>query len=157
LGFYIIEDELERSLPLPKGDYDIPLILQTKRFTTTGKIVFNNGTPKNLLGDISSVNGVPSPQLEVANRKYRFRLLNASGTRHYLLALSRSADRLTDNESLIIISSDAGFLSKPVQLVSPQQALHEDRGMMSQFELGNGGLDPITAAPAQPISKIRPF
>ena len=122
-GLYIIEDELERSLPLPKGEYDIPLILQTKRFTTTGKIVFNNGTPKDLLGDISLVNGVPSPKLEVANRKYRFRLLNASATRHYLLALSRSADRLTDDEPLTIVSSDAGFLSKPVRLVSPQRAL----------------------------------
>ena len=122
-GFYIVEDELERSLALPKGDYDIPLILQTKRFTTAGKIVFNNGTPKDLLGDISLVNGVPSPRLEVANCKYRFRLLNASATRHYLLALSRSADRLTEDEVLTIISSDAGFLSKPVSLISPQQAL----------------------------------
>lgn len=122
-GLYILEDEIERSLPLPKGEYDVPLILQTKRFTKTGKIIFNNGTSKNLLGNIPLVNGVPLPRMEVANRKYRFRLLNASATRHYLLALSQEQEKLTAGETLTVIGSDSGLLSQPVHLSTPERAL----------------------------------
>jgi FtsP/CotA-like multicopper oxidase with cupredoxin domain len=33
------------------------------------------------------VNGIPWPRFEVANRKYRFRILNGSNARSYRLAL----------------------------------------------------------------------
>jgi FtsP/CotA-like multicopper oxidase with cupredoxin domain len=31
---------------------------------------------------------------------------------------------------------------------------HEDNGMMGQFELGKAGLDPVTTAPAKPLTKL---
>lgn len=122
-GFYILEDDFEQSLSLPQGEYDIPLMIQTRRFTTDGKIVPSNQKPENFFGDVAMINGVPLPRTEVANRKYRFRLLNASATRHYVLTLSQQADRLTAGEKLVVIGSDAGLLSAPVELVSPEQGL----------------------------------
>jgi spore coat protein A, manganese oxidase len=122
-GFYILEDELEQGLSLPKGEYDIPLVIQTKRFTTDGQIFPSNQRPENLFGDVMLINGVPLPRMEVANRKYRFRILNAAATRHYVLALSQKADILTPGEKLVVIGSDAGLLSAPVELVTPEQGL----------------------------------
>jgi hypothetical protein len=40
------------------------------------------------LGDVILVNGVAQPRFEVANRKYRLRILNGSNARAYELALS---------------------------------------------------------------------
>ncbi len=46
-----------------------------------------------LYGDVMLVNGVPWPNLKVAKRKYRFRILNASLSRGLRLQLSNSASR----------------------------------------------------------------
>jgi spore coat protein A, manganese oxidase len=35
--------------------------------------------------------------------------------------------------------------------------VHEDHAMMTQFEIGQGGPDPVTTAPAQPLSQITPL
>ncbi|WP_013325022.1 multicopper oxidase family protein [Gloeothece verrucosa] len=122
-GMYIVEEPEDLNLPLPKGNYDIPLILQTKRFAQDGSIIFYNQTPDNLYGNVLLVNGVPSPKMEVARRKYRFRILNASGGRNYQLALSQKIDSLTEGEKLIVIGSDGGLLSEPVEIVTPEQVL----------------------------------
>lgn len=87
-GMYIVQDNVELDLPLPKGKYDVPLILQDKIFAGNGSLVFNHDNHNGLMGDIILVNGTPWPRLEVANRKYRFRVLNASNSRAYKLALS---------------------------------------------------------------------
>jgi spore coat protein A, manganese oxidase len=34
---------------------------------------------------------------------------------------------------------------------------HEDHDMMAQFEVGSGGPDPVTAAPAKPLSAATPL
>ena len=34
-GMYIVEDEFERNLPLPKGQYDVPLIIRDAFFKQT--------------------------------------------------------------------------------------------------------------------------
>lgn len=106
-GMYIVEDALELDLPLPKGDYDVPLIIQDKRFASDGSLIFDDRGQKGLYGDIVLVNGVPWPRMEVSTRKYRFRVLNASASRTYQLALS-TGDRLN------VIATDAGLLGAPV-------------------------------------------
>ena len=35
--------------------------------------------------------------------------------------------------------------------------VHEDHDMMTQFEVGSGGPDPVDAAPARPISEATPL
>jgi spore coat protein A, manganese oxidase len=123
-GFYIVAQTDDPSAAsLPKGKYDIPLMLQAKQFLTTGATLSNVNRQKNIYGEVILVNGVPLPKLEVESRKYRFRILNASAQRHFQLALSRSQKSLTSDEKLVVIGTDAGFLSQPVSLVTPNQAL----------------------------------
>ncbi len=122
-GMYIVEDEFDRNLRLPQGEYDIPLILQDKRFGADGKLIFDDGDGRSVYGDIILVNGVPWPRLEVANRKYRFRLLNASASRHFNLVLSRFPEGQTSGDKIILIGSDGGLLSSPVAFKAPYQTL----------------------------------
>ena len=60
-------------------------------------------------GDMMLVNGVPWPRMEVATRKYRFRILNGSNARLFQLALSNGS-------SLTMIGTDGGLLPEPVPL-----------------------------------------
>ncbi|NER30063.1 MAG: multicopper oxidase domain-containing protein [Symploca sp. SIO1C4] len=131
-GMYIVEDQYELSLPLPKGDYDVPLILQDKFFATDGELIFDDRNQRSTYGDVILVNGVPWPRMEVANRKYRFRALNASASRNYQLALSRDAQSLTIGDKLIVIGSDGGLLSEPVEITTPFQNLRI--GMAERYE-----------------------
>ena len=122
-GMYIVEDEEERQFNLPKGEYDVPLILQDLRLADDGSLIFNDRGQKNLFGDVSLVNGVPWPYMKVARRKYRFRVLNASTSRVYQLVLSQKKNGLTVGEKLAVIASDCGLLDAPVELTSPTQTL----------------------------------
>jgi len=104
-GLYIIRDEAEEELNLPRGRYDIPLVLQDRRFHSDGSFAFKDKVD-DVLGDVYLVNGRPMPFLKVANRKYRFRILNASHSRGYRLTLD-------SGEPLIQIGSDQGLLAAP--------------------------------------------
>jgi spore coat protein A len=107
-GMYIIQDDFELGLPLPKGRYDVPLIVEDKIFANNGALIFDDNDHTELMGDIILVNGAPWPRMEVANRKYRFRILNGSVSRSYKLALSTGED-------LVVIGTDGGLLGAPVR------------------------------------------
>ena len=109
-GLYIIEDDEEQDLNLPSGKFDIPLILQDRSFKNDGRFLFKDRR-NSVRGDTFLVNGRPIPYLKVANRKYRFRILNASHTRGYELALD-------SGRPLVQIASDGGLLSAPYPATS---------------------------------------
>jgi spore coat protein A, manganese oxidase len=118
-GMYVVDDAKDRNLDLPTGEYDIPLIIQDKKFDSTGKLIFNDRQQRSAYGDVVLVNGTPFPHLKVKRRKYRFRLLNASPSRTYQLVLSQEENTLTSGNSFHVISTDAGLLEKPVTMTSP--------------------------------------
>src|SRR5712692_3419531 len=116
-GFYILTDDYEDSLPLPKGDNDVPLMIQDRLFNADGSLNYtltdgDDGTIVNgVTGDTILVNGVVQPYHEVGTRKVRFRIVNGSNARLYRLALS-------SGQHLIQIGSDGGLLSRPVSRAS---------------------------------------
>lgn len=108
-GLYLIQDETEATLGLPSGAYDIPLVIQDRSFASDGSFVYPSamGMMSGAQGDTILVNGRPQPYLQVAARKYRFRILNGSNARAYELALA-------DGRSLVQIATDGGLLPGPV-------------------------------------------
>lgn len=109
-GFYILTDDFEDALPLPKGRYEIPLVMQDRTFNTDGSLFYSNtgsNRTNGFLGQQILVNGTIQPYLLVERRKYRFRVLNGSNARIYEFALS-------NNRQFIQIGSDGGLLSAPV-------------------------------------------
>ncbi|RPB06988.1 hypothetical protein P167DRAFT_609751 [Morchella conica CCBAS932] len=123
-GFYILEDAaLEASLDLPRGSYDIPLMLNSKRYTSTGNITNESAETISTYGDTPSVNGQILPHFVVEPRKYRFRVLNAAASRTFNLTLNVDATR--ENKKFHVVGSDAGFMSKSVETESLVVAMAE--------------------------------
>lgn len=105
-GFYLISDDLEASLGLPSGAYDIPLVVQDRAFDASGQIVYTENV-NGETGDTLLVNGTIQPYFRVAARKYRFRILNGSNMRPYEIALS-------NGQSFQVLGMEGGLLSAPV-------------------------------------------
>jgi spore coat protein A, manganese oxidase len=105
-GFYIVESDRERNLPLPKDDHDVPLILQDRLFSADGELLYHPDFVDGPTTDTVLVNGSPWPRMEVSASKYRFRILNASNARPFHLALS-------SRQSFAQIATDGGLLAVP--------------------------------------------
>jgi len=116
-GFYLIRDAVEDSLDLPSGPFEIPLVIQDRMFDTSGQLLYPSTgvTPVHpiwvpmFFGNIALVNGKVWPFLEVEPRKYRFRILNGSNSRFYMLSLD-------SNQPFTQIGSEGGLLPEPVTL-----------------------------------------
>lgn len=104
-GAYLLTDEYEEQLPLPKDEYDVPLLFRGGCFDDDGTLVYNPHNPDE--GTVL-VNGRPRPYFRVAARKYRFRMANVANQRPFVLALEDSSD-------IIQIGSDGGLLPEPVR------------------------------------------
>ncbi|MFI5735083.1 multicopper oxidase family protein [Kribbella sp. NPDC051587] len=105
-GLYLLTDRAEQRLCLPTGKYDVPLVLQDRLFNADGSLRMPG--PRDIVGDVTLVNGRPTPVLEVEQRPYRFRLLNGSS----LDGIQQLS--LGDGEQFQVIASDGGLLSAPV-------------------------------------------
>ncbi len=121
-GIFILKDDITNQLEadnkLPSGDYDIPLLVQDRRFSDAD----NDGTldtmdyaasPMDLgmgmLGGNVLVNGVELPKKTVETRQYRFRLYNVSNARTYNFALN-------DGVKFKVIGTDGGLLNAPIEV-----------------------------------------
>ena len=109
------EDRNVDALRLPGfPDYDIPLVLQDKRFNANGSLWYDTFDHDGFIGDKFLVNGAIQPCLEVKQRKYRFRLLNGSNARIYRLFFSNA-----DGQSFPVtqIATEGGLLSRALKNV----------------------------------------
>jgi FtsP/CotA-like multicopper oxidase with cupredoxin domain len=106
VGMYRMHDALEASLPIPKGYYDVPLIINDAMFDDQGQLLYDDHSQSGVFGDVILVNGRPWPVMKVERRKYRFRILNASISRTYRWSLDTG-------DPLVVIGTDAGLTAKP--------------------------------------------
>lgn len=109
-GFYLLRDDVENALNLPRGAYEIGLAIQDRTFDrSTGEFVYPSAWVDHFFGDTLLVNGMVWPYLEVARGKYRFRVLNGSTSRVYTIALS-------NGDPFTVIGTESGLLEAPVQV-----------------------------------------
>lgn len=131
-GFYIIEDEEEKTLNLPDGQYEIPLVIQDRRVDDSGNIIYNPSMPERMmtgfLGDQILINGVPTPFHEVSPDVYRLRILNGSNARIYNLAFA-------NNASFTVIGSDGGLLPEAIETNELLMAPGERADLLVDFSL----------------------
>lgn len=128
-GFYFLRDDQERNMNLPRGDYEVPLLLQDRTLDDGGQLVYSathedgQTLPPGVwgpefFGDLPVVNAAIYPYLEVEPCKYRLRLLNGANSRFFNLSFNL-AKRPTDIPSLVTfqqIGTDGGFLPSPAAL-----------------------------------------
>ena len=130
-GVYIIKGEDDSIFSsMVKYKYDVPIILADKSFTesnylyynTTGTKFSSNNTPEEegqpeFLGNTITVNGKIWPYMNVGKSLYRFRIVNASTTRFYRLALAKWKNGKIDttnnaklSSSFIQVGTEGGFI-----------------------------------------------
>jgi len=123
-GLYVLRDDVEEGLPLPKGEKDVPLVIADRTFREDGSFYYPSLDPtlqgepgvlahaaNGMFGDTVLVNGAPWPQLEVSNTMHRLRILNASNARSYDLALDPPPP---GGKPLVQVGSDGGLLGAPI-------------------------------------------
>ncbi|MCU1681707.1 MAG: cotA pig [Amycolatopsis sp.] len=122
-GFHLVHDDEEDSLPLPKGDRDLPLMITDRAFTADGRLDYpalapnlsvpgvTSGYLNGVLGDVVLVNGAPWPVLDVKRLRYRLRLLNASNCRRYRLQLDPPPP---GGNGFVQVGGDGGLLAAPL-------------------------------------------
>jgi len=125
-GFYIIEDEEELALPLPKDQFDVPMILQDRTFNSDGSLHYDTNGHIGFEGNVMMVNGVPWPRMDVSTRKYRFRILNGSNARLFNLTLSNGAP-------FTVVGTDGGLLPEPVITKTLPLAMAERADVVVDF------------------------
>lgn len=123
-GLHLVRDDEEESLPLPRGERELPLVIADRSFDVEGQFDYpgrdasmtttpgvRRGWVEGVLGDVVLVNGVPWPRAEVDAARYRLRILNASNARRYRLVLDPPPPA---GDPFVQIGSDGGLLDRPV-------------------------------------------
>ena len=90
-------------------DYDIPIVIQDRRFDANGYLVYNSFDHDGFLGDKFLANGKIQPFLRVEARKYRFRFCNGANARIFDFFLS--GNRPFD----YVIGTDSHLLAAPLK------------------------------------------
>jgi len=114
-GMWILEDEFDAALPLPRGERDLPLMIGDRSFRADNQLEqpFGDGGSSlnppgdGLVGRRVLVNGCASPYYRVKGCRYRLRLLNNSNFQPYNLYL-------TGGVKMVQIGSDSGLMPRPV-------------------------------------------
>jgi FtsP/CotA-like multicopper oxidase with cupredoxin domain len=157
-AFYLIrgdgDDGIAGPGKLPAGRQEVELLVQDREFDTHGQLLFPDGYPAGIdgplqdanvhpfwmpefLGDVIVVNGKSWPKLNVAPKRYRFRLLNGANVRFFNLQLCVEGAGATPNSPhstcnadehpipFYAIGNDGGLLDAPVKidhlLISPAE------------------------------------
>jgi FtsP/CotA-like multicopper oxidase with cupredoxin domain len=136
-GFTLVFDDLDTGdettglrLPSGVGKYDIPLLLQDKKFDASGHLFFDQFDPEGFVGDKHVVNGKVQPFFNVEARKYRFRLLNGGLTRFLEMYVTDDRDR---NQEFTFIASDGNLLPESLTLKKILMGMAERADIIIDF------------------------
>jgi spore coat protein A len=119
-GFYLLTDPCDEEVTplLPSGEYDMPLVFQDRNFLNDGSFYFPADEAPNpdvhpywspeFFGNVSMVDGLVWPNMNVKQGVYRLRLLDGSNARFYNL-------QFENGMSFTQIATDGGFLKAPAE------------------------------------------
>jgi spore coat protein A len=179
-GMFIVDDAVDSALPLPKGQYDVPLMITERSFDASNQLteqfVVYTEDPTNpappgvgggyapdddLFGTRFLVNGVERPFFDVSPRRYRLRFLNTSPFRPYNL-------RLSDGGPMTQIATESGLLPAPLSrteiLLGPAEraevvvdfAGRAGRTLrLETAEVSGAGPVPVTSPAIAPLLEFR--
>lgn len=154
LGLCIIRDAVEANLNLPKGKYEVPLVLCDRFFDKDAQLYYPvSPDPERpwipeLFGNTILANGKILPYLDVEPRRYRFRVLNAANGRFFHLSTSNGT-------TFQQIGSDQGLLAAPVLLKIVSIAPGERADLILDFSDHAGDQIVLKNDMLQPVLQFR--
>jgi FtsP/CotA-like multicopper oxidase with cupredoxin domain len=134
-----IDDGVNLRLPSGSGldwgnrDYDVNLLLADKAWDQTGQLFFNIFNLDGFLGDQMLTNWLYKPYMDVRSRRYRFRLLNASVSRYFKIAV------VTDKGEPVpfhMIANDGNIMEHAIPIkdgILPTQGIAERYDIIIDF------------------------
>jgi spore coat protein A, manganese oxidase len=147
-GMYFLRKPSELT-KLPKGAYEIPLVLGDKSFSHRGpagsplKLEYQqvidlsdpagpDVTPE-FIGDYPVVNGSIWPTQTVRPTVYRYRIVNGANTRYFNMRLIDEANPAADPLKFHVVGSDGGFLNNVESVDSLMLAPGERADVLVDF------------------------
>jgi FtsP/CotA-like multicopper oxidase with cupredoxin domain len=120
------------NLRLPSGsqldygnlDFDVNLVVSDAATDQAGQLFFDIFTTDGFLGDLPFVNMAYAPFMEVLPRRYRLRILNASMSRYWKLALAGPTGAAIPFQ---FIANDGNFVVNPITLTALDQQGNAER------------------------------
>ena len=109
-GMWILDDDVDAALPLPRGRREIPLLIADRSFDRHNQLTdpFGGHAPNDgVTGRYALVNGAVLPFHRVEGCRHRVRVLNASNFRTYNLALTRGV-------TFTQIGTEGGLMPAPL-------------------------------------------
>jgi len=157
---YLIRDQYDTGtepnpVGLPGGAYEIPLVIQDRRFNPDGTFLYPTSDIEGVtwigeyFGDVMLVNGLVWPFLNVEPRMYRFRILNGCNAR--ILDLDAPGTRMWQ------IGAEGGMWDRPVPVKALVLAPAERADVIVDFSgLAGKTLMLKNSKPPAPISTPAP-
>jgi len=123
------------NLQLPSGtskswgnlEYDVNLMLADKSFDRQGQLAMDIFNFDGFVADCMTVNLTYKPYFEVERRKYRFRILNASVSRFFKVALADQDGHAVPFQQ---IANDGNLLPSPVTLTQL-----DEQGIAERYDI----------------------
>ena len=134
------DPEVNINLCFPSGshldwgnrDYDVNLAVADKAWDSTGQLYFNIFNTDGFLGDRMTVNWAFKPYLEVRPRRYRFRILNASVSRYFKIAVvTASGQRVPFH----MIANDGNIMEHAVRFPNAESQELPLQGIAERFDI----------------------
>ena len=152
-GLFLVRDAVEDALDLPKGAYEVPLVICDRFLLDNGSLDYPvSGDPEKpwvpeCFGNVMLVNGKAFPYLDVEPRQYRFRVLNAANARFFHLSLA-------NDQKFHQIGTDQGLLPAPVEIERTMLAPGERADLIIDFS-GRAGEKIVLQSYPFPILQFR--
>ena len=118
-------------------DYDVNLMLADKAWDANGQLAMDIFQFDGFIGDVMTVNLAYKPFMNVERRKYRFRILNASVSRFFKVALANTSGSA---QPMYWIANDGNLLPRALKVTElDEQGIAERYDIVidfSKFALG---------------------
>ncbi len=108
-------------------DYDVNLMLADKAFDQTGQLAMDIFQFDGFIGDVMTVNLAYRPYFNVERRKYRFRILNASVSRFFKLALANASGAA---QPMYWIGNDGNLLPRALKVTEL-----DEQGIAERYDI----------------------
>ena len=147
-GFFLVGDDEEDALKLPRGTFDLPLVIQDRTFDSRNQLVYLQNRMERMMGFAGErvlVNATPDYTQPVERTAYRLRLLNGSNATAYRLSLN-------NDQPFLVIGTDGGLLEQAMTRRTLTLGVGERADVWVDFAAAQSGED--VALVAQPFAPM---
>jgi blue copper oxidase len=147
-GFFLVGDDEEDALKLPRGTFDLPLVIQDRTFDSRNQLVYLQSMMDRMMGFMGErvlVNATPDYTKQVERNAYRMRLLNGSNATAYWLSLN-------NGQPFLVIGTDGGLLERAITRRTLTLGVGERADVWVNFGAAQAGEEVVLVA--QPFAPM---